>query len=215
MTAKKTTMKCDHRITVSPHQSILIGGVTIGRCDRDVLPGLVKCELHADKEAIRIAMTALARDLAKEAKRSNAPGQGQGRGPLMATKKANQEPLSAKTVDAVNARTVESRNVLDRGIDDAWRVIDDRGISARLEVRMCKACYYLRRRSVIVGHAWTTWYCQVCLQESSWANTWTPFCCVSCSTDRRLCSMCGADLDLHMRSVPNAKRGKGKTRGTS
>lgn len=57
--------KCNRRHTVPIHPSVKIGGATVGVCGRDVLPGLVVCEYHADPSTVRLLVESLARDLAK------------------------------------------------------------------------------------------------------------------------------------------------------
>ena len=57
----KAKLKCGAPMrTAQLHPSIRIGGVTLERCERDVLPTMTVCELHASPDAVRIAMTALA-----------------------------------------------------------------------------------------------------------------------------------------------------------
>lgn len=45
-------MKCDHVYRVSVHPSVKIGGVSVGQCEKDVLPGFVVCFEHVNKEAL-------------------------------------------------------------------------------------------------------------------------------------------------------------------
>jgi len=45
-------MKCRHVNRVSVHPSVVIGGASLGQCENEVVPGLVMCFEHADKEAL-------------------------------------------------------------------------------------------------------------------------------------------------------------------
>lgn len=56
---------CNKRFSVSIHPSVKIGGATFGFCGREVLPGMVVCEHHADPAAVRMLVEGLVRDLEK------------------------------------------------------------------------------------------------------------------------------------------------------
>lgn len=62
------TGRCIHidRVPVAlNHGHSVVGGVSVGRCDRKALPLLVVCELHATPEAVRIAMLAMSAEIAR------------------------------------------------------------------------------------------------------------------------------------------------------
>jgi hypothetical protein len=60
MTKRKTEIapvnnnKCHHRYRVSVHPSIVIGGVFVGKCNRDALPLMTVCAEHADRWAMGV-----------------------------------------------------------------------------------------------------------------------------------------------------------------
>lgn len=49
---KGTEMKCRFVKRASVHPSVVIGGASLGQCENEVVPGLVMCFEHADKEAL-------------------------------------------------------------------------------------------------------------------------------------------------------------------
>ena len=46
------TRKCDKVHRVPMHSSVVIGGVSVGQCERDALPRMVVCWEHADRQAM-------------------------------------------------------------------------------------------------------------------------------------------------------------------
>ncbi len=67
---KGAEMKCAGKCnaptkTAVPHASIRIGSIVLERCDRDVLPGMVVCEFHANPDAVRMLVTDLYARLAR------------------------------------------------------------------------------------------------------------------------------------------------------
>jgi len=46
--------RCNYKYNVSVHASIKIGGVTVGKCPREPLPGMYYCEGHATRAAMGI-----------------------------------------------------------------------------------------------------------------------------------------------------------------
>jgi len=52
-------LTCNKRFSMPIHPSVKVGGFTTGLCERDVLPGMVVCEYHAEPEAVRMLVEGL------------------------------------------------------------------------------------------------------------------------------------------------------------
>jgi hypothetical protein len=65
-TGKLAPDRCSHveriPLALGPGQTVR-GGIKVGQCERPALPRLVVCELHADPEAVRLAMRAMAEEI--------------------------------------------------------------------------------------------------------------------------------------------------------
>ena len=55
--------RCSFVWRVRIHPSIIIGGVSLGQCERKPLPEMNVCTEHADKEAMGLVIRVLARKL--------------------------------------------------------------------------------------------------------------------------------------------------------
>ena len=49
-------MRCNHIYRVKVHESVVIGGASVGRCENEALPGMTKCIEHAGREAMGMAI---------------------------------------------------------------------------------------------------------------------------------------------------------------
>jgi hypothetical protein len=54
---EKTT--CNHVDRVALHSSFKLGGLAVGKCEREALPGMVMCAEHATPDAVEMAMQRL------------------------------------------------------------------------------------------------------------------------------------------------------------
>lgn len=66
---KENKNLCDHIDRVAVHPSIKFGGASIGKCEREVLPGMTCCAQHATREALGYWIRELAKRLAKHGER--------------------------------------------------------------------------------------------------------------------------------------------------
>lgn len=55
--------RCNHINRVAVHPSVVVGGASLGQCENQALPLLVKCVEHADRDAIKIAMEQMDKEL--------------------------------------------------------------------------------------------------------------------------------------------------------
>lgn len=59
-------MKCIHKYTLQVHPSVVIGGVSVGRCENESIPGTVVCFEHITKDTLMIMVDQLVRDYERE-----------------------------------------------------------------------------------------------------------------------------------------------------
>ncbi len=55
----KRENRCQYIHRVSVHPSIVIGGVGIGRCNNEALPGMLYCYIHTTREAMAMYIRSL------------------------------------------------------------------------------------------------------------------------------------------------------------
>lgn len=57
--------RCTHTTRVSPHPSVVIGGVCVGHCENECFPGLTVCFDHASKDTLALLARSILRDYEK------------------------------------------------------------------------------------------------------------------------------------------------------
>lgn len=56
-------MKCGRVLRVPIHPSVKIGGASVGVCDRECIRGMTVCVEHADKDAMKMLIDNLYKEL--------------------------------------------------------------------------------------------------------------------------------------------------------
>ena len=59
-------MKCAYEHRVNVHHSVRCGGVKIGQCEKDAVPGLIMCLEHTSKESLHMLIQNLLSDYKKK-----------------------------------------------------------------------------------------------------------------------------------------------------
>ena len=55
--------QCSYINRVAIHESIKVGGASLGRCENECLPGMTVCYLHATREAMAYAIKLYAKKI--------------------------------------------------------------------------------------------------------------------------------------------------------
>lgn len=63
---KEVIMKCNTVYRAQLHPSIVMGGVSIGECDKECIPGFVVCFEHVNKEALTMMLRSERRVIAEQ-----------------------------------------------------------------------------------------------------------------------------------------------------
>jgi predicted nucleic acid-binding protein len=103
-------------------------------------------------------------------------------------------PRSFSPGDLRFATHVASGQVAD-AIQAVQDMTNDAQKDERLAKHFCKACFYLRRRT-LAGQAFTHQPCACCLEEQTYSSTNTDALCLACAQEHKLCKHCSADIEL-------------------
>lgn len=127
----------------------------------------------------------------------------------MKSKKLKRKTRQTNThvfISMVNEKTRAAQRRLDSMRAEALRLVEDQGAEERIRKCMCQACYYGAARGYMVGRAFTRWKCAVCFAIHEHPNTRAPILCTSCASKHALCSTCGADMDMQVRTKECKRR---------
>ena len=83
--------RCQHTHRLGVHPSVKIGGVSVGRCVNDALPGMVYCYIHTPKEALAYAIRSLDEKVRKLEAELDKPKKPKKRGKQNATERTSKK----------------------------------------------------------------------------------------------------------------------------
>jgi hypothetical protein len=109
--------------------------------------------------------------------------------------KARKEPVSVSSITRANS---DASREIERVLKQATQLQTDPDKAERLNVTLCRSCYYIRTGR-IGGASMTTKPCGICDDEMLFPSTATDKMCQSCAAKNLLCKRCGADIELKNR----------------
>jgi hypothetical protein len=102
------------------------------------------------------------------------------------------------TLEAICFASHLSKNQCEDRLTSAKNIENDPKKEERLAKSQCLACFYLRSRAG--GSACTSLKCTVCEDNIIRSgNTCIDIVCLDCAKKYKLCSHCGADIDMKQR----------------
>jgi len=103
---------------------------------------------------------------------------------------------------AINSRTERKHTRIAAQREWISDVEADPKQEQRIARQECAVCFYTTR---ICGQGFTSFNCQMCGREETYANTCVPALCLTCAVENGLCHDCGSDIDLLVRKTDNAR----------
>lgn len=104
----------------------------------------------------------------------------------------------AQLLRDINDESFMNKKQLNEIVESARRAEEDADQTERLKARECKLCFYIRKHR-IGGAAMTDAECQGCQKVMGFSSTATDKFCRDCSDKYRVCTRCGADMELASR----------------